>query len=233
MKNLRDAIIRLFEQGKTGYQIAKDMNIGERMVYRTIKRYQETGSAKDKPRSGRPITARTPVNKRKIKGRIQRNPNSRKNSTRKMGKAIGISPRTVRRILHEDLGMKARKMKKAHGLTEKGKEKRLVRCKRLVVFFGALPFLLRLQRRFVGRRYRLILFTDEKWFDIEQSHNAQNDRQWSEEPLPLEERIVSRTQKPKQVMVWAAVGYGVKSPLFFVPAGVKVNGEEYREFLRT
>ena len=50
MKNLRDAIICLFEQGKTGYQIAKDMNIGERMMYRTIKRYQETGSAKDKPR---------------------------------------------------------------------------------------------------------------------------------------------------------------------------------------
>uniref|UniRef100_A0A914DZ13 Transposase n=1 Tax=Acrobeloides nanus TaxID=290746 RepID=A0A914DZ13_9BILA len=49
------------------------MNIGERMVYRTIKRYQETGSAKDKRRSGRPITARTPVNKREIKGRIQRN----------------------------------------------------------------------------------------------------------------------------------------------------------------
>ena len=33
-------------------------------------------------------------------------------------------------------------------------------------------------------------------------------------------------------MVWAVVGHGVKSPLFFVPAGVKVNGAEYREFLR-
>uniref|UniRef100_A0A914DNR8 Uncharacterized protein n=1 Tax=Acrobeloides nanus TaxID=290746 RepID=A0A914DNR8_9BILA len=33
-------------------------------------------------------------------------------------------------------------------------------------------------------------------------------------------------------MVWAGVGHGVKSPLFFIPAGVKVNGDEYREFLR-
>jgi hypothetical protein len=79
----------------------------------------------------------------------------------------------------------------------------------------------------------LILFTDEKPFDIEQSLNPQNDRQWSEEPLPLEERIVARTQKPKSVMVWAGVGYRVKTPLFFVDAGVKVNGDLYRDFLRT
>ena len=65
--------ICLFDQGKTGYQIAKDMNIGERMVYRTIKRYR--GNAKDKPRSGRPITAQRPVNKGEIKCRIQRNSN--------------------------------------------------------------------------------------------------------------------------------------------------------------
>lgn len=76
----------MFEQGKSGYQIAQDMNLHARTVNRIIKRYQETGSYSDRQRSGRP-------------------------------------------------------------------------------------------------------------------HNPQNDRDWSEEPLPLEERVVSRTQKPKQVMV--------------------------------
>uniref|UniRef100_A0A914DME6 Tc1-like transposase DDE domain-containing protein n=1 Tax=Acrobeloides nanus TaxID=290746 RepID=A0A914DME6_9BILA len=33
-------------------------------------------------------------------------------------------------------------------------------------------------------------------------------------------------------MVWAGVGYGVKTPLFFIPEGVKVDGPGYREFLR-
>lgn len=34
-------------------------------------------------------------------------------------------------------------------------------------------------------------------------------------------------------MVWAGVGHGVKTPLFFVEKGVSINGEVYREFLRT
>ena len=34
-------------------------------------------------------------------------------------------------------------------------------------------------------------------------------------------------------MVWAGVTHNGKTPLFFVPAGVKVRGAEYREMLRT
>ena len=49
MKDLRGGIIRLYEQGKTGYEIAKEMKLGSKTVYRIIKRYQETGSYNDKP----------------------------------------------------------------------------------------------------------------------------------------------------------------------------------------
>ena len=42
MKDLRGGIIRLYEQGKTGYEIAKEMKLGSKTVYRIIKRYQET-----------------------------------------------------------------------------------------------------------------------------------------------------------------------------------------------
>uniref|UniRef100_A0A914DRZ2 Tc3 transposase DNA binding domain-containing protein n=1 Tax=Acrobeloides nanus TaxID=290746 RepID=A0A914DRZ2_9BILA len=74
MKEFRGGIIRMFEQGKSGYQIAQDMNLHERTFNRIIKRYQETESYSDRQRSGRPRTARTLANKRKIKGRIQRSP---------------------------------------------------------------------------------------------------------------------------------------------------------------
>ena len=107
MKELRGGIIRLFEEGKNANQIATAMNLDRKTVGRIIHRYQETGSYEDRHRSGRPRTARTPVNKRKIKGRIQRNPNSRKNSIRKMAKAVGVSVGSVHSILHEDLGMKS------------------------------------------------------------------------------------------------------------------------------
>uniref|UniRef100_A0A914C2W4 Paired domain-containing protein n=1 Tax=Acrobeloides nanus TaxID=290746 RepID=A0A914C2W4_9BILA len=74
MKAFRGGIIRMFEQGKSGYQISQDMNLHARTVNRIIKRYQETESYSDRQRSGRPRTVRTPANKRKIKGRIQRSP---------------------------------------------------------------------------------------------------------------------------------------------------------------
>lgn len=91
----------------------------------------------------------------------------------------------------------------------------------------------RLLRRFAHRRHRLVLFTDENQEDIEQARNRQNDRNWSKDPLPLQERIVPRQQNPKHVMVWAGIGYGVKTPLFFIPEGARISGESYREFLRT
>ena len=60
MKEFRGGIIRMFEQGKSGYQIAQDMNLHARTVNRIIKRYQETGSYSDRQKSRRPRTARAP-----------------------------------------------------------------------------------------------------------------------------------------------------------------------------
>ena len=59
MKEFRGGIIRLFEQGKSGYQIAKDMKLPYTTVRDTIRRYRETGNYNDRPRSGRSRTART------------------------------------------------------------------------------------------------------------------------------------------------------------------------------
>ena len=56
MKELRGGIIRLFEQGKSGHQIAKDMGLHPGPVNKIIKRYRETGSFEDRNRSGRPRT---------------------------------------------------------------------------------------------------------------------------------------------------------------------------------
>jgi transposase len=106
MAEFRAGIIRLFEQGKSGYSIAKDMKLSYDTVKAVIRRFRETGSYDDRPRSGRPRTARTPANKRKIKGRIQRNPSSRKNSTRKMAKAIGVGQSSVMRIFFVEMGIK-------------------------------------------------------------------------------------------------------------------------------
>uniref|UniRef100_A0A914DFJ6 Transposase n=1 Tax=Acrobeloides nanus TaxID=290746 RepID=A0A914DFJ6_9BILA len=50
MKEFRGGIIRLFEQGKSGYQTAKDMKLPYTTVRDTIRRYRETGNYIDEYR---------------------------------------------------------------------------------------------------------------------------------------------------------------------------------------
>ena len=73
MAELRPAIIRLFEEGNSGEKIGKLLNISPNTARLVIRRFKATGSYTDRPRSGRPRTARTQANKRKIKSRIQQN----------------------------------------------------------------------------------------------------------------------------------------------------------------
>uniref|UniRef100_A0A915EMH1 Transposase n=1 Tax=Ditylenchus dipsaci TaxID=166011 RepID=A0A915EMH1_9BILA len=227
MADYGKAIIKLNQKGKSEREISELLDVPKTTVHKIIVKYNETGTTDRRRGSGRPRTARTPANKRKIKERIQRNPSSRKNSKRKMAAVLGIGRESVGNILHKDLGMKSRKEAEGQNL-EDGKDA----LGKFFIFFMTFPFF-RLLRRFGGGRHRLIMFSDEAWYDIEQAHNTQNDRNCSEQPLPLNDRIIPRQQHPKQVMVWAGVGHGVKTPLFFVPAGVSINGEVYREFSRT
>lgn len=217
MKELRCAIYRLFEQGKRKSEISRLLQVPESTVRKVIKRFQETGSHDDRPGRGAKKTATTAANREKIKRRIQRNSSW---STRKLAKACGISRSSVGRIVKQDLLLRSYKLQKAHLLTEAMKETRLERCKPL-------------KRRFAAGRHRSILFSDEKIFDIEQCYNRQNSRMWSAEPPSPDDRIVARSQKPKSVMVWAGVTHDGKTPLVFIPEGVKVNQDVYRAMLQS
>ena len=71
-----------------------------------------------------------------------------------------------------------------------------------------------------------LVFTDKKKFDIQQAVNQKNDRVWASSST-TEERIVTRCQNLQSLMVWAAVTTTRRSPLLFVPTGVKLNSERY------
>ena len=56
MEAKRAKIIGLFQGGKSATEICKSLkedNVGRKLVYRTVKRYRETGSLQDRARSGR------------------------------------------------------------------------------------------------------------------------------------------------------------------------------------
>ena len=103
---LREAILRMHGFGDTQRKIAEALRIPQSTVNDAIQR----GTIEDKKGRGRPRTARTPANMRKIKGRIQRNPSSRKNSTRKMAASMGTSkaiddfPKRLRKCIQANGG---------------------------------------------------------------------------------------------------------------------------------
>ena len=139
MSGLREAM-RMHRNGLKLREIANLLSTPDSPVHFTtvryaIKRYKATGSNADRKRSGRPKTATTPKNRRKVKGRIDRNPNSKVNSIRKMGKAIGISPKSTHRILKKDLHLKSYKKTKAQKLSEAAKAKRMEKAQEFLQRF--------------------------------------------------------------------------------------------------
>jgi len=217
----RSAIIELHSKGKSCRQIAeclKHLKVSKSMVAYTIKKFRETQTVSDRPRAGRPRSVRTKKLIKITKTKIARN---NKRSINKMASEASVSRRTMQRIVREDLGLKAYKLQKRQLLSEATKAKRLARCKWLLQWIRQ-------------NQTASILWTDEKLFTVEAVHNHQNDRILSRDigKVPVNEKTVFRRQKPASVMVWAGVSScGRKSPLIFIPEGVKVNQYVYKDML--
>ena len=67
--------------------------MSKKVVWSTVKRFQETSQAVDHPWSGQPVTERTDKAIKIIREKIRRNPNR---SMRKMAKETNMSEFTVR-----------------------------------------------------------------------------------------------------------------------------------------
>ena len=155
-----------------------------------------------------------------VKARIRRNP---KRSMRAMARDMNVSEKTIRNIVKIDLKMSSFKMQTRQYLTDLQKEKRLARAKIL------------LNKLKAGTDTDEIIFSDEKLFTVESSFNRQNDRVLakSSADIPDSTRSVFRRQKPSSVMVWAVISKTWKSPIIFVPQGVKVNTNVYIDTILT
>uniref|UniRef100_A0A914EPI5 Transposase n=1 Tax=Acrobeloides nanus TaxID=290746 RepID=A0A914EPI5_9BILA len=151
---------------------------------------------------------------RTTKRKVQRGEDNK----RKIAREEGISERTVRRIVKEDMKSKSYKKQEAHFLDEDMMKVRKQRCQTLL-------------RRFQNDSHRSIVFSDEKMFTIEEKFNKQNNRIIARniEEANQRGRIVKRRAFSKSVMVWAAITSDGKSPLVFVEPGVKVKSQYYRE----
>ncbi|KAF2886382.1 hypothetical protein ILUMI_01255 [Ignelater luminosus] len=218
MEFKRNSVIALYLAGKSQSAIVRELEhikVNRKFVYRTINRYNETGSVVKRYGGGPKKTATSPEMVRKVKKRLERNP---RRSGNQMAKELNISQSSIRRILQNELQVKAYKKQKAHDLTPNQKKVRFERAKELL-------------RLAASGEFPNIVFSDEKNFPIEQFVNTQNDRVYLTERTyeNLKHRLVTRSNYPSQIMVWAAVTATGRSPLVFIEPGVKVNATYYRE----
>lgn len=213
---LRPAFVYLSQRGKSSREIAKFFGVDKDTVNRAINRFNETGSNKNKPGSGRPRTATDASHQQAVANEIASNPSTKFNSARKLARRLSLKRSSVQRILKRDLKLFPYKMKKRQLLKPEHIKKRLQMCKAFRV-------------RFSNNRHRQVVWTDEKIFTIEQAHNQQNDRIYAVEPPEDDARAVSHQQHPKQVMVFAGICHNGKLPLVFIDPEYSYDQVYYRQ----
>jgi transposase len=209
----REIIIKLFNQNFKPCQIfrkLKNLGVNLKLITRTIKRFKETGSFKIRPKFINKRTVRSKKMIKIVRERIRRNPAQ---SGNKLARSLNISRRSMGRILHNDLGLKAYKKQKISGLTTALKVARMEKCKHLLDWHGGDE----------------IIFSDEKIFLLQDSHNQQNDRVYGVtlQDIPRNKLEVERFQNASRVMVWGAISPRGTLPLLFIDSNVKINAACY------
>lgn len=216
-KENRIAVVALkkcgYERGDI-FRMLRPLGISRSFVYRAVKLFEDTDGVRDRQRSGRPRTTRTPQAIKAVKQRIDRNP-LRKQKI--LSREMQIEPSSMSRILKQDLGLSAYKRHTGHLLTNALKKARKRKSKELL-------------RRHADNGHRRILFTDEKIFTVEESFNKQNDRVYALSSRQASELVpkVQRGHHPASVMVWWGVAYDGVTKLHFCEKGVKTSAKVYQ-----
>ncbi|XP_025407883.1 uncharacterized protein LOC112681783 [Sipha flava] len=151
--------------------------------------FRATGSALKKKPPGRPLTITTPENVARVRASIQKSP---RHSAVKHAAALGLSDRSVRRILHRDLHMHPYKIMITQALSERDFETCRAVCEDI------------LQNIPAGN---VLISSDEAHFHLSGIVNKQNYHYWAvENPQELHQRPLHSPY----VTVWCAVSdFGV------------------------
>ena len=216
----RTAVLKMLNSGKSQRTSRKCWVWARTFIWRAKKVYEETGKTTRRPGQGRKRSVRTPRLAKAIRAKIRRNPSR---SMNQMAKEYKVSARTIRRVVKDDLKWDPTSTGKKQLLTKATKAKRKARAKLLLNWYAENPDV-------------VVIFSDEKLFEVSKKFNSQMIEFWPLIPLASLSNIrdVYRMQKPSSVMVWGAVASnGKKSPLFRIPDGVKINRNVYLDFLKT
>jgi hypothetical protein len=197
---------------RTHFALGRNASVPDwKTILLWIYNLQVTASTLKRKSPGRPTTVKTPENVKAVRASIQQSP---KRSARKHAMALGISSRSLRRILHADLNLHPYKMMQAQELSERDHANcRAISAEILEQTAAA----------------AVLLSSDEAHFHLSGDVNKQNFRYCAERnPRELQERPLHFPR----VTVWCAVDdFGVICPYFFEESGatVTVTSDRYVE----
>ena len=213
------SVLALLNAGHYSTTISRQLGVYRRTLYDIKHKWKERGAIKFKFGSGRLRSARTSDLKRKLKLKIKRNPTG---SIMKLAKEHKVSRGTISNALN-DMGMSSKAKASRYLINGCAKEKRLQRCRSLL-------------HKIKPEQQPIFLFTDEKLFTVDSTHNRRNDRfisigTFSEAPAAT--KFHFKTKHPASVMVFGLVSSdGKKMPLVFVDQGVKITADVYIDILQ-
>ena len=121
-------MLMLHLAGKRPMEIFKELasvGVKKDFVYRTLRRYRNTGTVDTQQGRASNRTATGATNVKKVRDRLRYDPGR---SIRKLAADLQISSASVHTILHRDLQKKAYKLQEQHRLTSKQKKTRLARA---------------------------------------------------------------------------------------------------------
>lgn len=187
--------------------------ISKSTVERTVKRFEETGTVKDRPRTGRPKTATTDEASLNILLSIQEDPHC---TLRKLAQHNETSMKSVHRVLKTNK-FHPFKVTLVHELNEDDFDRRVEFCEDMMERVDNDP-------NFIHN----IVFSDEATFQINGSLNRHNCRYWAaENPHWMRE---DNTQYPHKLNVWAGLLNGrIIGPFFYQE---NLNAQKYEDMLR-
>jgi len=180
-------------------------------IHQLAKKFDETGSVDDAPRSGRPPTIDTEENLELVSETFSLNPRT---SQRRASRELSISRSSLQRLM-KDLNLKAYKPRLLHALNEDDPDRRVEFCEWILESSQEDPTLL-----------DRILWTDEAIFQINGRVNRHNCVYWADTNPHL---IIEQEIHVPQVIVWGGIwSNGVVGPFFFEG---NVTSEKYFRML--
>jgi len=214
MEAKREKIVAALHAGTAIPDIMMALKTSRATIFRVKKCLKDSGQVKRKPGSGRRPTVVTKKVINVVRSRINRNS---VRSMRAMAKDLKVSEWTVRNIVKNKLGARSLARTSRFLLTERLKSLRLERCKKLLWI--------------LKKNTPVILFTDEKYFTVNQVLNSRNNRYITKKrvkDVPDHVKSVKKSKHPAQIMVFGLVASnGLKMPPVFLKSGFRMGAKDY------